>query len=115
MSTPGKKVGYKNIKKYQTSVRNEAPPEDDLSKEVEEMQQKIKEAQKKLITSTSPDEPRIFHDVSEDLEEQKRTLRGIFRDQNEPTDKFNPVNEPTIYSFRKLEEMVLFLLFFNPN
>jgi hypothetical protein len=118
MSVPGKSVGYQSYKKTRTNARD--PDEDerrneDLSKEVEEVEQRIQEAQKRVGTLSKATgqkdestEGKIGSYCVEEMEEQKRKLRGIFREQEEPFDKFSPVEEPMIYSFRRLEELVTF-------
>lgn len=110
MSIPGKSIGYKQFQKAQTgAIAVEQRQNEDLEREVEQMEQKIQEAQKRFGTlskAAGPKEERILSSCTEEILERRRNLRGIFREQKEPFDKFLPVEEKMIFTFRRLEELV---------
>lgn len=109
MSTStGKQSSQKAYRKAQTTLPSTNRGRNGLYEDEEETSRGFHEPQIKPRTTRTKEKSNSqpFHEVVEEKGEKRRELRGIFREQAEPEEPFEPVEEPIIFSFRRLEEIV---------
>jgi hypothetical protein len=109
MST-AKGTSYKSYRKTQTTNPTVSRKGNEVFGQEDEERYRPNEYQGPgAYAKAGKKEAQIYHEVVEEAGQKKRELRGIFREQAEPEEPFEPVEEPVIYSFRRLEELVKLL------